>query len=85
VCINIKKGKKPTLPTGHVLFLTVVFGIGGLIGSLVGGIIMDQYGISSLYLWMGLLAAVGTVSFFFYKQVVMKEEEVTMNRVAIKG
>ncbi|MFC0469873.1 MFS transporter [Halalkalibacter kiskunsagensis] len=76
---------KDLLATGHVFFLTVVFGVGGMIGSLGGGLIIEYYGISNMYWWIGILATIGTVSFFFYRLVVVRKEEAVEDTFEIHG
>ncbi len=45
--------------TGHLMFMTVFFGISGIVGSLGGGFIFDHYGGQTLYLIMGIMALLG--------------------------
>ncbi|AXI08169.1 MFS transporter [Oceanobacillus zhaokaii] len=52
--------------TGHLVFFSVYFGLSGVIGSLVGGGIMDAFGGSALYFAMGCLTAFGTVLLILY-------------------
>ncbi|RKQ34594.1 MFS transporter [Oceanobacillus halophilus] len=52
--------------TGHLVFFAVFFGLSGIIGSLTGGVIMDNFGGESLYLLMGSLAAIGTILLTIY-------------------
>ncbi|GAE92119.1 hypothetical protein JCM21714_1100 [Gracilibacillus boraciitolerans JCM 21714] len=52
--------------TGHLVFLSTFFGLSGIIGSLVGGVIMDSLGGSSLYLFMGILTTFGTIMMLLY-------------------
>lgn len=47
--------------TGHLVFVSVFFGVSGIIGSLGGGVLMDSLGGSSLYLYMGVLTTFGTI------------------------
>ncbi len=55
--------------TGHLIFYAVFFGISGIIGSLVGGALIDSFGGSTLYMVMGWLTTVGTICFFIYHSV----------------
>jgi predicted MFS family arabinose efflux permease len=73
------------LATGHVFFLTVIFGVGGLLGSLAGGMIIEQLGMANLYLCMGIVAAIGTTSFIVYRLAVVKEKGVIRNNIEWKG
>ncbi len=52
--------------TGHLVFVSVFFGLSGIIGSLIGGALMDSLGGSSLYLFMGILTTCGTVMMLIY-------------------
>ncbi len=76
---------KNLLATGHVFFLTVIFGVGGLIGSLAGGVIIDHFGMANLYLCMAMLAAMGTISFIIYRLALVRKKEVTRDSYELKG
>ncbi|MFC4402658.1 MFS transporter [Gracilibacillus xinjiangensis] len=52
--------------TGHLVFVSVAFGVTGIIGSLVGGIIMDNLGGESLYTYMGSTSATGVILLLLY-------------------
>lgn len=52
--------------TGHLVFVTVFFGISGIIGSLIGGELIDSMGGGHLYFWMGLIALFGSVCITIY-------------------
>src|SRR5699024_3236372 len=39
--------------TGHLIFYSVLFGVSGIIGSLSGGFIIDHFGGTTLYYFMG--------------------------------
>ncbi|MDC3416915.1 MFS transporter [Aquibacillus salsiterrae] len=52
--------------TGHLVFVTVFFGISGIIGSLVGGELIDTMGAAYLYMWMGILALLGSICITIY-------------------
>lgn len=58
----------PTLlqSTGHLVFFAVFFGVSGIIGSLVGGALMDSFGGETLYLVMGCLSLTGTILLTLY-------------------
>ncbi|MBU5467941.1 MFS transporter [Virgibacillus sp. MSJ-26] len=47
--------------TGHLVFFATFFGVSGIIGSLVGGALIDSYGGSTLYFWLGCSALIGTI------------------------
>ncbi|MDC3412707.1 MFS transporter [Aquibacillus sp. 3ASR75-11] len=46
--------------TGHLMFVTVFFGISGIIGSLLGGALIDSFGGGTLYFVLGMIALIGT-------------------------
>lgn len=52
--------------TGHLVFFAVIFGVSGIIGSLGGGVIMDQFGGATLYFYNGCLALFGTICMTIY-------------------
>ncbi|UOQ87341.1 MFS transporter [Gracilibacillus salinarum] len=52
--------------TGHLVFVSTFFGLSGIIGSLLGGFMMDNLGGSSLYAYMGVLTSAGTVMMLLY-------------------
>lgn len=52
--------------TGHLLFYSVMFGISGIIGSLVGGALIDTFSGGTLYFVMGCIALFGTICLTIY-------------------
>jgi len=52
--------------TGHLVFSAVFFGVSGIIGSLVGGRLIDSYGGGTLYFAMGCIALLGTICLTLY-------------------
>lgn len=48
--------------TGHLIYYSVFFGVSGIVGSLMGGALLDSYSGSALYFMMGCFAVVGTIS-----------------------
>ncbi|MFC4386317.1 MFS transporter [Gracilibacillus marinus] len=52
--------------TGHLIFVAVFFGISGIIGSLFGGTLMDTFGGDTLYLYMGILSSIGSLTMLLY-------------------
>lgn len=52
--------------TGHLVFFAVFFGVSGIVGSLVGGALIDSYGGGTLYLVMGFFSLVGTILLTIY-------------------
>lgn len=55
--------------TGHLLLANVFFSISGIIGSLVGGIVFEQYGGNVLYLSMGIVIFIGSLCMIPYRNV----------------
>lgn len=58
----------PTLlqSTGHLIYYSVFFGISGIIGSLLGGALIDSFGGQTLYMMMGLISLIGTIGITAY-------------------
>ncbi|MCK0471912.1 MFS transporter [Halalkalibacter sp. APA_J-10(15)] len=54
--------------TGHVLFITIVFGLSGIIGSLLGGHLIDITSMNQLYVFMSISALFGTCSLIVFKR-----------------
>ncbi|MFU0789057.1 MFS transporter [Cerasibacillus sp. JNUCC 74] len=52
--------------TGHLVFFATFFGVSGIIGSLLGGALIDSYGGGTLYFVMGGIALVGTILITIY-------------------
>ncbi|WP_047979560.1 MFS transporter [Ornithinibacillus contaminans] len=52
--------------TGHLVFFATFFGLSGIIGSLMGGAIMNNFNGGTLYTVLGVFSCIGTVSIFFY-------------------
>ncbi|WP_317843098.1 MFS transporter [Ornithinibacillus gellani] len=52
--------------TGHLVFFATFFGVSGIIGSLVGGVLIDNYGGSTLYTAIGILSLLGAISMTIY-------------------
>lgn len=52
--------------TGHLLFISVFFGLSGILGSLFGGIIFEEASGSALYSFMGYMSLVGCVVIIAY-------------------
>ncbi|MGM8212092.1 MFS transporter [Virgibacillus sp. W0430] len=52
--------------TGHLVYYSVFFGISGIIGSLIGGALIDSFGGSTLYAVMGGIALIGTLCLAIY-------------------
>lgn len=71
--------------TGHVLLFTVFFGVSGIIGSLFGGMVLEQNGGIMLYKYLGLTAFIGSVGVLFYKQSLSSfNKKVVSNYVVYK-
>ena len=58
--------------TGHLLYSTVIFGISGIIASLGGGYLFEQFGGSTLYFVMAILALLGSCLILLYHIVIRK-------------
>ncbi|WP_369413985.1 MFS transporter [Aquibacillus saliphilus] len=52
--------------TGHLLFVSVFFGLSGIIGSLIGGALIDTAGGGTLYFTMGVLSLIGSILLTLY-------------------
>ncbi|WP_067725176.1 MFS transporter [Oceanobacillus damuensis] len=52
--------------TGHLVFFSVYFGLSGIIGSLAGGPIIENFGGDTMYIYMGWIAAAGTALLLTY-------------------
>lgn len=64
------------LSTGHVLLVTVFFGVSGIIGSLIGGLVMEDFGGSMLYFLLGVSSFIGLLGVLGYRRVYQKESYV---------
>ncbi|MFG6149398.1 MFS transporter [Halobacillus sp. B23F22_1] len=53
--------------TGHLLFLSVSFGLSGIIGALFGGFTIDTFGGSVLYQWLGYIALIGSIGLIAFR------------------
>ncbi|WP_416150650.1 MFS transporter [Salipaludibacillus sp. HK11] len=60
--------------TGHLLFISVFFGVAGVIGSVLGGAIIDAFDLRTLYMVMFGLASVGLITSLVYRYVYLKRE-----------
>lgn len=58
--------------SGHLLYSTVIFGISGIVASLGGGYLFEQFGGSTLYFIMAILALLGSCFILLY-HVIIKE------------
>lgn len=52
--------------TGHLVFVSVFFGFSGIIGSLLGGALIDSAGGGVLYFSMGAIALLGSICLTIY-------------------
>lgn len=59
--------------TGHLVFMTVFFGISGIIGSLSGGMLMENFGGNTMYFIMGCMTIVGSILIAVYHTVTVKK------------
>lgn len=55
--------------TGHVLLAMVIFGVSGIIGNLLGGLVMEDYGGSILYYLLSASSFIGLLGVFGYRHV----------------
>ncbi|MCA0173293.1 MFS transporter [Bacillus sp. RAR_GA_16] len=53
--------------TGHLLFISVFFGLSGILGSLFGGLIFERSSGATLYTVMGCFTLVGCTALLFYR------------------
>lgn len=61
--------------TGHLLLISVFFGLSGIIGSIAGGAILEHAGGSILYLTMGGLALLGSLFVIIYKLYITRDKQ----------
>src|SRR5699024_362331 len=59
--------------TGHLMFYSVFFGFSGIIGSLIGGALIDSYGGGALYAVMGGFSLTGTLLLLAYHALPIKK------------
>ncbi|MFD1038901.1 MFS transporter [Virgibacillus byunsanensis] len=62
--------------TGHLVFFATFFGISGIVGSLMGGALIDSFGGGVLYFVMGCFALLGTISMTIYHVLPYGKEKV---------
>ncbi|MFD1360873.1 MFS transporter [Lentibacillus salinarum] len=60
--------------TGHLMFYAVFFGISGIIGSLLGGALIDSYGGGALYAVLGCSAAAGALFLTVYHTLTTRRQ-----------
>lgn len=58
--------------TGHLLFISVFFGMSGVVGSLLGGAVIDAFMVRTLYYWMFGFALIGLAGSFIYRTIYFK-------------
>lgn len=66
--------------TGHVLFITIVFGVSGIIGSLVGGYIIELTSMNTLYSLLAISAFVGVICLALFQKLMAG----TKNRLGVR-
>lgn len=59
--------------TGHLLFYSFFFGLSGMIGSSVGGFIIEQLSVTYLYSSLAFVAATGALSVGIYQLIYYKK------------
>ncbi|MBS4204829.1 MFS transporter [Lederbergia citrea] len=52
--------------TGHMVFMLIVYGVTGIIGSFAGGFIFDAFGGATLYFIMAALTFIGTAGLVYF-------------------
>lgn len=62
--------------TGHLIFYSVFFGVSGIIGSLLGGFLIESFGGSTLYIVMGGFALFGTICLIIYYMFFIKRKPI---------
>lgn len=63
--------------TGHLIFYAVFFGVSGIIGSLLGGFIFNEFSGEMLYFAMGCLTLFGTICLTVYHLFPFKNKQTT--------
>lgn len=66
---------KELLSTGHLLFVSVFFGLSGIIGSLFGGWVIDLAGGSVLYRYLGYFGVIGCLLLAVYSYLYRRLEK----------
>jgi len=61
--------------TGHLLFISVFFGVSGVIGSIIGGTIIEAFDVQSLYTLMFGLSMIGLISSLIYRYFYIKRQK----------
>ena len=61
--------------TGHLLFVSVFFGVAGVAGSAFGGFFINVFDVQSLYGVMFLFALVGLIGSFIYRKYYISRPE----------
>lgn len=64
--------------TGHLVFFAVFFGVSGIIGSLMGGALIETFGGSMLYNVIGFFALIGTICLTGYYVVLYNRKRGTV-------
>lgn len=62
--------------SGHLLYSTVIFGISGIVASLGGGYLFEQFGGATLYFVMAILALLGSCFILIYHIIIRKTTRV---------
>ncbi len=62
--------------TGHVFFITIVFGLAGMIGSLAGGAIIEYFNSFVLYRILAYSALLGSLFIYFYYTLIIKKQDI---------
>lgn len=56
--------------TGHLLFISVFFGISGVAGSAFGGLVINAFNVNALYILMFFFASVGFIGSLVYRKYI---------------
>ncbi|MBM7603771.1 MFS family permease [Metabacillus crassostreae] len=66
--------------TGHMVFVGITFGITGIVGSSIGGVVFENYGGKLLYLLLAISSFIGFIGFILFY---LKEKKTGSNKVNI--
>ncbi|MBM7663487.1 oligosaccharide:H+ symporter [Bacillus mesophilus] len=61
--------------TGHLLLITVFFGISGMVSAFIGGRLIEFYSVFTLYFLIGIASLVGALLLMIYKYFIKSEEK----------
>lgn len=61
--------------TGHLLFYSFFFGLSGMLGSSIGGLIIEEVNAAYLYTLLAIVAVIGTICMAIYALIFLKSEK----------